>query len=283
MLSRRSLACALVAFAVLVLGGLSLTAQAPVREITPIRGNLYRFRNNGHFSVFLVTPAGVIATDPIDPEAAAYLKREIATRFKVPVKYVIYSHGHEDHASGGEVFADTATFIGHDITKAMMAADKVPSPLPTETFATTKTVTLGGATVELSYLGPNHADGMIVMRFPKERTLFAVDIVSIDSVAYRDFPNADISGWIASLKKIEQMDFELLAPGHGPMGTRDHARRHREYLEDLKTQVSAHIQHGMTLIETRDAVNLTKYKAWTGYDTSRDLNIDGMFRLMGGR
>lgn len=271
-----------IALALVTLAAAPAPAQAPGREITKISGDLYRFRNNGHYSVFLVTPAGVIATDPIDKDAATWLKGEIAARFKQPVKYVIYSHGHGDHASGGEVFADTATFVGHDVTKAMMTADRV-GPAPQETFTDTKTITLGGASVELTYLGPNHADGMIVMRFPKERTLFAVDIIPIDSLAYRDFPNANINGWIASLKKVEAMDFDTLAPGHGPMGTRDHARKHREYLEDLQTQVSAHIKHGMTLIETKDAVNLTKYKDWGGYADSKNLNIEGMFRMMGGK
>ena len=42
------------------------SAQAPVREITKIAGEIYRFRNNDHFSVFAVTPAGIIATDPIN-------------------------------------------------------------------------------------------------------------------------------------------------------------------------------------------------------------------------
>jgi glyoxylase-like metal-dependent hydrolase (beta-lactamase superfamily II) len=41
------------------------------------------------------------------------LKAELAARFKVPVRYVVYSHHHWDHASGGDVFADTARFVGH--------------------------------------------------------------------------------------------------------------------------------------------------------------------------
>ena len=277
MRARLALALALAAIPV------RAAAQAPVRAITTITGDLYRFQNNGHYSVFLVTPAGVIATDPIDKDAAGWLKAEIATRFKVPVKYVIYSHGHADHDSGGEVFADTATFVGHEIAKKMLIDDQVRTPPPTETFTDTKTVSLGGATVELTYLGPNHADGMIVMRFPKERTLFAVDIVPIDSIAYRDFPNANINGWIGSLRAIEKMDFDTLAPGHGPMATRDHARKHREYLEDLQAQVTALVKAGKSLAETKAAVNLTKYKDWGGYADSKTLNIEGMFRMMGGR
>jgi hypothetical protein len=38
----------------------------------------------------------------------------------------------------------------------------------------------------------------------------------------------------------------------------------------------------MSLVETKDAVDLTKYKTWASYD-SRDLNIEGMFRMLGGR
>ena len=47
------------------------------------------------------------------PTSRRWLKAELAGRFKVPVKYVVYSHHHWDHASGGDVFADTARFVGH--------------------------------------------------------------------------------------------------------------------------------------------------------------------------
>jgi len=57
----------------------------PVREITPIAGEVCRFRNNNHYAVFAVTPAGIIATDPINAEAAQWLKAELQKRFSQPV------------------------------------------------------------------------------------------------------------------------------------------------------------------------------------------------------
>jgi len=42
---------------------LMLLAQiswSQTREITKISGDLYRYQNNSHFSVFLVTPEGII-------------------------------------------------------------------------------------------------------------------------------------------------------------------------------------------------------------------------------
>src|SRR5258707_12797661 len=83
-------------------------AQAAVREITRIAGEVYRLRNNGHYSVFAVTPAGIIATDPINAEAATWLKEEMKKRWPdKAIKFVVYSHDHADHISGGEVWADT--------------------------------------------------------------------------------------------------------------------------------------------------------------------------------
>jgi glyoxylase-like metal-dependent hydrolase (beta-lactamase superfamily II) len=88
--------------------------RGPAREILPITGDLYRARNGNWYAIFLVTPDGIILGDPINPAFATWLKDELGTRFQVPVRYVVYSHSHFDHAGGGAVFADTATFVAHE-------------------------------------------------------------------------------------------------------------------------------------------------------------------------
>src|ERR1044072_8997180 len=97
----------------LVLATAASAQQPPQRGIVNITGQLYRAQNNNHYTVFLVTPEGVIMSDPINRDFGRWLKGEIATRFKVPVRYVLYTHRDWDHASGGVVFADTAEFVGH--------------------------------------------------------------------------------------------------------------------------------------------------------------------------
>ena len=87
---------------------------SPGREIIHLTGDLYRFRDVRHYGMFLHTPDGIILVDPTSPDTAAWLKGELDNRFDVPVRYVIYSHAHNDHAPGGEVFADTATFVAHE-------------------------------------------------------------------------------------------------------------------------------------------------------------------------
>jgi len=96
-----------------------------VGEIINVTGDLYEARAGIHNTVFLVTPEGVILSDPINVEFSQWLKTELLERFGSTVTYVIYSHHHPDHAVGGTVFADTATFVGHEgVTTALDA------PLP---------------------------------------------------------------------------------------------------------------------------------------------------------
>jgi glyoxylase-like metal-dependent hydrolase (beta-lactamase superfamily II) len=253
--------------------------QPPVREITKITGEVYRFRNANHYSVFAVTPVGVIATDPINADAARWLKAEIAQRFKQPVRYLVYSHDHADHIAGGEVFADTATVVAHENARVTIVGERRPTAVPQLTFTDRLTLELGGTVLELSYVGKNHSDNSIVMRFPRERILFAVDFIPVNSYSFRDFPDTYMPDWIESLRRVEAMDFDVLAPGHGALGTRANVTMFREYLQDLRAEVTRYAREGKSLDEMKQLITLPKYAAW-GPKEWFPLNIEGMYRLV---
>ena len=85
-----------------------------------------------------------------------------------PVRYLIYSHDHADHATGGEVFADTATFISHRNAVEKIAALADPAPRCRDiAFTDQLTIELGGKTIELYYTGRNHSDNSIVLLYPE--------------------------------------------------------------------------------------------------------------------
>jgi glyoxylase-like metal-dependent hydrolase (beta-lactamase superfamily II) len=258
--------------------GTVLAQQTPVRKITQIAGDLYRFQNRGHFSVFLVTPAGIIATDPINAEAAGWLKAELKKRFNRPVRFLIYSHDHADHISGGEVFADTAVVIAHENARATIIGEKRPTAVPDITFSERLTIELGGKEVELQYVGRGHSDNMIVMNFPAERTLFAVDFVSVKRLPFKGFSDAHFPDWMDGIEVVEGMDFDILAPGHGSMGTKQDVRNHRAYLDDLYGAVLKEARAGKSLDEMLQSIKLEKYKDWGQYKEWLPLNIEGMLR-----
>ena len=279
-MTRRGILAGGLGLALMPLRPRSASAQAtsPVREITPIAGPVYRFRNNFHYSVLAVTPDGIIATDPVNADAARWLKAEVAQRFGKPIRYVIYSHDHADHISGGEVLADTAQVVAHENARRTIIAERRPTAVPQITFSDRMAIELGGTTVDLVHVGRNHSDNSIVMRFPKERLLFAVDFIPVKSVGFRDWPDAYIEDWIESLRRVETMEFDQLVPGHGPVGTKDDVRAFREYMEELRAEVLRLAREGKTEQDVVQAVKLPKYEGWGGYKEMFALNVAGMYR-----
>lgn len=256
---------------------LGLTATVN-REIIPIAGDVYRFQNNFHFSILMVTDEGVLVTDPIDADAANWLKSEIKKRFDKPVKYLVYSHDHRDHIAGGEVFADTATVIAHEKTKVAILGEKRPTAVPDVTFNDKLTIELGGKTVNLFYVGRSHSDNMIVVQFPAEKILYAVDFISVKRLPFKNLGDAYFPDWIDAIKFVEGLDFEILSPGHGNMGTKADAVDHRMYLEELYAAVVEGASQGKSLEELQAEIQMENYKDWQQYEAWRTMNIEGIYQ-----
>ena len=110
--------------------GSAYAQEEPTRAIVQIGEDLYRAQNNNHYVVFLVTDEGIILADTVNTAFSTWLRDELDSRFGVPVRYVLYSHHHWDHASGGGVFEDTAQFVGHENMPAHLAMPPADTPLP---------------------------------------------------------------------------------------------------------------------------------------------------------
>ncbi len=259
--------------------GISAGQDGPTRAITNVTGDLYRFQNNNHYSVFLVTPDGVIATDPIDAQAAQWLKEEIRKRFDQEVKYLVYSHDHWDHVSGGEVF-DGAIVIAHATTKARIIGEKRATAVPHITYSESMSIELGGKLVNLMFLGKNHSDNSTVVFFPEERALFAVDFISVDRMPWGTLNDSYLPDWFESLRAVERLDFDTLLPGHGKVGSRDDVTEHRMYLEALHDAVLKAAREGLSLERIKSSIVFEQYRHFEMYDTVLQQNLKGMYRLI---
>jgi glyoxylase-like metal-dependent hydrolase (beta-lactamase superfamily II) len=277
--------------ACILLGWLALHAPdtlaqqpAPNDEIRKLADDVYIFRHQFHQAIFITTPEGVIVTDPISAEAAKWLKTELIKLTDKPVRFVVYSHHHNDHITGGSVFADHALFISHAAARPYIVdAGDPTTPFPTLTFTDRMFIDLGGKHVELIYTGKNHSDNSLVVLLPQHKILFAVDFIPVETMAYRtmrsDFPD----DWIESLKRVEQLEFETLVPGHGKIGRKDHVRMFRGYLEDLRAAVVDQVKKGASLEEAKQSVQLPKYEGWGRYAEWFPENVEGMYRYLSQR
>jgi glyoxylase-like metal-dependent hydrolase (beta-lactamase superfamily II) len=238
--------------------------------------NVYIFRNGAHQAMFVVTSAGVIATDPVAygrPQGGALYLSEIQKVTSQPVKYVIYSHHHYDHIAGGQAFKDAgATFVAHRRAAERLAALKDPhTVLPDEIVDGSRTITLGDTTLELTYLGLNHSDSTLVMRLPRQRILFAVDFISVGTLPARGMIDSYPLEWEESLRKVLAMDWDRLIPGHpgvpgDRLGTKEDVQTLLTFLQDASAAVKAEAQAGRCWDRVEKELKLPKYESWPNYE-----------------
>jgi glyoxylase-like metal-dependent hydrolase (beta-lactamase superfamily II) len=252
--------------------------QRPTFATTKVEGtdNIYIFRYQNHQAMFIVTPAGVIATDPISygrPQAAVTYVEEIKKITKAPIKYLIYSHHHYDHVAGGKPFKEAgARIVAHKrATERLKLLKDAATLVPDESVNDKKVIKLGGTSLELHYTGRNHSDSSLVMFLPKEKIIFAVDFNSLGAMPSRLAMNDSYPGeWEASLKKTLDLKWERMIPGHpGPndrLGTRADMEQQLAVLTDLSAEVKKASDEGKCFDPAVKDVRLPKYGTLTGYE-----------------
>ena len=259
---------------------LSVFAQQAPYATTKVEGtdNVYVFRAGNHQAMFVVTKAGVIATDPIGygrPEMVKTYIEEIKKVTDQPIKYLVYSHHHYDHISGGQPFKDAgATIVAHRRAKQRLERLGDPAtPLPDETFDKQRTLRLGGTALELTYIGLNHSDSSLVMRLPKEKIVFVVDFLPVGSVPGRGMIDFYPLETEESIKRVLAMDWERLIPGHpgqpgGRLGTKQDAQDQLTFLQDASAAVKVVAREGKCWEPAEKEVKLPKYEKWPGYENN---------------
>lgn len=191
----------------------------------------------------------IIAVDTlISSKEAQRFINDIRAVSDKPIKYVINTHYHLDHALGNADFirlgaavvshknckknikTTAATILqrakNYGLTDEMMHGTKVAEP--SLTFNSGMEIDLGDRQVELIYTNASHTDGSIVIYVPDTKTLFAGDILFTNF--HPNMGDGDIAGWIKVLDNVLTMDVAAIVPGHGPLSTKKDIQEMKEYL-----------------------------------------------------
>jgi glyoxylase-like metal-dependent hydrolase (beta-lactamase superfamily II) len=268
-----------LSFVALALAG-AATAQQPARpqiQTTKVDGTdgVYIFRNGGHQSMFVVTPDGVIVTDPVAygrPTGGQQYLDEIRKVTDKPIRYLIYSHHHFDHIAGGKAIKDAgAQVLAHRRAAERLRLLKDPhTVLPDEEVGDQgRRITLGGTVLELTYHGLNHSDSTLVMRLPKERIVFIVDTIPVGSVPGRGMIDFYPLESMEFMKQVLAMDWDRMIPGHPGPGDRLGTKKDVEDQLALQQAASAEMrklaQEGKCWDTAEKEFKLPAYESWPGY------------------
>ncbi len=257
-------------------------AQVPTVSVDELADGVYLYTYNTHRSLFVVTDDGVLATDPQSAEAAGRYVEEIRKITSAPIKYLVYSHHHGDHVSGGEAFPDDATVIAHHAAVPFVDADDGIRSVDIVLNGDAALV-MGGVEVRLLYPGPSETESNLIVHVPGRGVAFMVDAVAVRTVPWRNMAGGEPLSWTAALEYLAALDFEILAPGHGPAGTKEHVDEYIEYMNALVEAVQERIDQGESLEQIQASLELPQYADWVRYDEHFELNIEGVYRGLIGR
>ena len=252
------------------------------RTIEQVSEHVYRWGSDNHYGAYIANEAGIIVVDghPCGSGTMDWLKKELARRHGVPVRFVVLSHDHQTHICNSQVFSDTAETVGHANLRAHILREKRDAAVPDITFDESMDLFLGDLRVRLLYFGPSHSDNLIQVHIPSEKVLVAVDIAKGKSL-FPDYRDMDVHSMLKVMGKLANLeDVDVVLPGHGKITNQQNFRDSRRFIQALHDQVLAYQVEGRSLTEIRKLVTMAEFSDYRGLESWLDTNIVTMYNFL---
>jgi cyclase len=150
---------------------------------------------------------------------------------------------------------------------------------PTRTFDGELKLRVGDKPVELLEVGPAHTRGDVLVYSPVDRVVFTGDILFIEGTPV--MWHGPVANWIKACLLIEDMDVDLIVPGHGPITDKHGVAKVRQYLQYVRDQAWTRYDAGMDAFSAAKDIQLKEYSAWS--DPERiAVNVDSLYREFAG-
>ncbi len=225
----------------------------------------------GSNNSFVVTKEGVVMIDtPQTPTDAIKWRDEIAKHGQV--RYLINTEPHGDHFTGNYFFEGTV--VAHEGTREAILASSVeqlkertrqmaPDSLPllegysyrppTITLSQRLTLYLGDHTFHLINL-PGHTPYQVLVYVPEEKVVFTSDnvVYKVNPFLHQALPYE----WLDSLKRYQELDADVLVPGHGEVCDRGYIPEMSSLIQAWIDMATAAINQGMSLEEAQEDTSL---------------------------
>ncbi len=205
----------------------------------------------------LVTDDGVIIVDNKFEYSYPDIMEQLRKISDQPVRYVLNTHHHFDHAGSNADFMRDAPVIAHrNVRTNIIRNDQ--SGAPEILYDESASIILGGQEVNAYHFGRGHTNGDSVIHFPAQRTVHTGDLFiwgdRLDGSTLAPFIDYDNGGsaaeWTATLDGLLELDFDTVIPGHGPLLRKVDIRIFRSKFDQLVTRIQVLIGNGVT----RDAI-----------------------------
>jgi cyclase len=291
-------------------GGLPKMKFNEVRQVAP--GVFFRYSAisatdksvvfGGSNNIWVVFKDYVVVFDANFPKEADDVLKAIRKTTAKPVRFVIDSHHHGDHAYGNAVFAKAgatilaqahcARLLREVGPKQFAEAGKPPTgrkdvaasflKAPDLIFEEKLVLDDGTQRIELLFLGHCHTAGDCFAYLPKQKILCTGD--ACVNGAFNYLGDSDTAAWVRNLEKAQQLDVKLILPGHGLPAGKELLGKQRRYFVELRQQVQKGIAAGKDLEDIVKDIDIPWYKDWTGVEARSQIeNTKYVYNELTGR
>jgi len=241
--------------------------------------NYYRQRRNGQ----MVELAEAVVT-------------EIRRLTQQPIRFVVNTHHHSDHAGGNPVFGKLATIYAQKNVRGRILAGYKSSqePLDFDPLKAAPSVTydgelifhLGGEEIHLFHPARAHTDGDSIVYFKNANIAHWGDAFINNWV-----PVIDVAGGASSLEWLQFIDRGIqlvgesatMVPGHGAIGKASDVRRFRQYFTNLHDAVRKAIAAGKTREQAVNEITVPAYAKFPGGAERIRLNVAAVYDELKGK
>jgi cyclase len=210
---------------------------------------------------------------------AQSMEERIRKTTQKPIRYVFDTHYHGDHAEANSWWIQRgAEVVCHENCLADLkekgaeawrsAQEKrpefanIPFRTPSLTFPKNRVFEDAHHKLELIHFGWSHTHGDSFVWLEKEKIVVSGD--ACVNGPFNFMGDANSAQWIEVLNAVEKLPFEILCPGHGPLGDRGTLVEQRAYFQDLRRLVGGMIQEGKNLAEITRTLEIPRYEKWAG-------------------
>jgi glyoxylase-like metal-dependent hydrolase (beta-lactamase superfamily II) len=232
-----------------------------------LRNNVSVLEGSGGNVAVLTGPDGKVLIDAGIGVSRSQITKSLDELGGDPVTHLINTHWHFDHADGNEwLHSVGAKIIAHENTRRHLAEVQrvedwdynflplASGGLPSEVFASERSLKLNGSTIGLKYYGRAHTDSDISVTFGEADIVHVADTFWNGVYPFIDYSTGgSIDGMIAAsdANLAATTDKTVIIPGHGqPVSNRAELKEFRDMLVAVRANVAALKKQGRSRDET---------------------------------
>ena len=241
--------------------------QESAGTVKMVAGEVYCLHGETANIAFFKGKDALLVVDSEYPKTAPDLLQRIRGVSTLPIKYLINTHYHGDHAGGNSAMGEGAEIISHKNCQASFLRTLKPEDdpqtkgAPQTTYDTEMTFRVGGETVRLLHLKPAHTSGDTVVVFPTAKVLVAGDLFFHGMAPYIDVQDgADTANWVKTIRTLAEKypDYQII-PGHGQVTDMRAWLKFADYLEYVSKEVEKAIAAGQSKEQAQESIDTSRF------------------------